>query len=190
VHGRLGEDSRLAWSQGFGDESGTILLKHVRRCVAVDRDHIVGSTRVQVRRKHTAGTQVEHGHCPKSVSVAQLRFLWLPTGHAVALGCWKGGRIHVGDATRSKGVIWLLDVEVEKPIVVGGKKSLSVELGSSRVELCDLARISGLVDCHSILGEGSDDNAGGQSGAEHGSCWESSVCSFQVLGPSYEYVVL
>lgn len=48
--------------QDLGDQTSAVLLVHVRRCVAVHCDDIIGGSRVQVHREHRAGAQVEHGH--------------------------------------------------------------------------------------------------------------------------------
>ena len=128
MDGGCREDGHLARRKDLGDGAGAILVYHESAGLAGNSNDEVGGTGVDVWWEHTAGAEVEHGHC-----------------HALADCGWEGGSVGVDDSTWSKGVLVRFG-EVEQPVVVIGKKLHAVKVRVGHAELGDEVRVRFLVD--------------------------------------------
>ena len=89
------------------------------------------------------------------------------TGHAVAFCSRECCSIHVDDTTWRKGVL-VLDSEIEMPVIVAGKQSQAVKLGSSAVQVGIESWVYGLVHSDSTLRKRGNQDSGNESGlTEH-----------------------
>lgn len=101
MHTASWEDGHLARRQRGVDHFRTVLHDHVGVSGAFNRDDDVGGARMEVSRKHGAGTKVEHGEC-----------------HSGADHSWEGGGVGVDDRPRRVGVLGG-SMEVKNPVFVG-----------------------------------------------------------------------
>lgn len=103
VHGALWEDSHLHGREHLVDHRHTVLIDHVGVRSPSDSDDKVRGSRVVMRWKHRARTQVEDGH-----------------GEAESSRSREGRGVGIRNTTRSEIVV-LVRGEVVSPVGVAGQ---------------------------------------------------------------------
>lgn len=136
------EDGHLSRSKDRLHGSDAVLSDHKGLGLTGHGNNVVGGSGVEVRWKHGAGAEVEHGHCQ---ALAYCGGEGCP-GCMLAMGCGiyvlEYSRIGIDNSTRGESVLGLLG-EVELPVAILGKELHAIIVGSSQLELVDQGRVGG-----------------------------------------------
>ena len=121
----LGKDSHAHGSQVHHLGLHSVLANHPSRRVARDGSDQVGRTWVKMRRQHAAGSELQERNADARVGEGG-----------------EGSGIGSDDGTR-RAVVIRVRVKVVPPVRVLVEKSLLVEVGSRRLDLCVESGVDG-----------------------------------------------